>query len=366
MGSICFRNFSIASGKLSRSLPRRAHDKRWSRSIQDSFVTTLSDLKDLFGYRFEIQATSLADGDIVEGVLQDKTTGASVPIVDGIPRFVSGPSYADAFGLQWNIFRSTQLDSRSGRKISFLRFWEGTRWKPRDLYGKHVLEAGSGAGRFTEVMLDAGAKIATFDLSEAVVANRKNNRANGDVTFFQADIYDIPCADAFFDYVFCYGVLQHTPDPDRAFQALVKKIKPGGCISIDFYLKHDRLDPFNQPKYFWRRWTVGMHPEKLLARIRAYMPIWLPIDTFLRRIPYFGAKLLAALRIPCWNYLRSGLTREQRLEWAILDTFDALSARYDTPRTLDEVRNMVAQAQDLIGAEIFYGGNGVIANARRK
>ena len=103
--------------------------------------------------------------------------------------------------------------------------------------------------------------------------------SRGEVAFFQGDIFDIPCPDQFFDFVFCYGVLQHTPDADRAFRELVRTLRPGGRISIDFYPKTRKLDPFNQPKYFWRRWTVGMAPERLLRIIRAYMPWWLPVDT---------------------------------------------------------------------------------------
>jgi SAM-dependent methyltransferase len=39
------------------------------------------------------------------------------------------------------------------------------------LAGKHVLEAGCGAGRFTEVLLKAGAYVTSIDLSSAVEAN---------------------------------------------------------------------------------------------------------------------------------------------------------------------------------------------------
>ena len=321
---------------------------------------------ELFGARFEIDTLELRENSAWSGTLKDKGNPQRfVPIVEGIPRFVQGPTYADAFGMQWNAFRSTQLDSRTGRRLSFQRFWENTRWLPRELYGKRVLEAGSGAGRFTEVMLDAGARVTTFDLSNAIDANRQNNVARGDAVFFQGDIFDIPCASEFFDFVFCYGVLQHTPDPDKAFRELVRTLRPGGRISIDFYPKTRKLDPFNQPKYFWRRWTVGMPPERLLRIIRAYMPWWLPVDTAIRRIPYLGPKLLAVLRIPCWNYLRSGLTKDQRLDWAVLDTFDALAPRYDLPRTLEEVRAM-ATLPELKDVEVFYGSNGIVANATRR
>lgn len=324
-------------------------------------------LTDLFAHRFEIDIQAKQDSaEPTVGTLRDRVSGEIYRIVGGIPRFVDTHSYADAFGLQWNAFRGTQLDSRSGRRLSFQRFFENTRWLPRELHGATVLEAGSGAGRFTEVLLDAGAQVATFDLSSAIDANYANNSGRGECTFFQASIYDIPCKPSSFDFVFCYGVLQHTPDPDKAFRSLIQMLRPGGRISVDYYLKTSRLDPFNQPKYFWRKRALEMDPERLLKFIRSYMPYWLPIDTAIRRIPFLGPKMLAFLRVPCWNYLRIGLTREQRLEWAILDTFDALSAYYDYPKTLEEAAELANSISGLTDIEVFYGSNGVVVNATRK
>ena len=48
----------------------------------------------------------------------------------------------------------------------------------------------------------------------------------------------------------------------------------------------------------------------------------------------------------------------------MLDTFDALAARYDLPRTLEEVRTMAA-LPELKDVEVFYGSNGIVANATR-
>src|SRR5215468_6469266 len=96
--------------------------------------------------------------------------------------------YADSFGYQWAAFRTTQLDSRTGLKLTFRRFWENTRWKPRELQGARILEAGSGAGRFSEIMLDAGAEVVTFDATDAIFSNRENNAGKGDIVFFRGDI----------------------------------------------------------------------------------------------------------------------------------------------------------------------------------
>ena len=52
------------------------------------------------------------------------------PIRNGIPRFVPQSNYADNFGMQWNHFRQTQLDSHSNFPISTNRFWLATDWSP--------------------------------------------------------------------------------------------------------------------------------------------------------------------------------------------------------------------------------------------
>src|SRR5262245_40355278 len=74
-------------------------------------------------------------------------------IRQGIPRFVGHDGYATAFGRQWQRYRRTQLDSYTGCSYSRQRL-ERCLGNPLDtLRGKTVLECGSGAGRFTELLL---------------------------------------------------------------------------------------------------------------------------------------------------------------------------------------------------------------------
>ncbi len=91
-----------------------------------------------------------------------------------VPRFVPASNYADSFGMQWNRFIKTQLDSHSGQPISATRFWTATGWNAADLAGKWVLDVGCGAGRFAEVALRAGAKVVALDYSNAVDACQAN------------------------------------------------------------------------------------------------------------------------------------------------------------------------------------------------
>ena len=317
-------------------------------------------------YRLEADQEDPLDGDrILRGRLVSfDPTKPPVEIRNGIPRFVSGENYADSFGLQWNTLRSTQLDSHSGLGLSAKRLWSNTRWKPEDLAGKVVLEVGGGAGRFTEVLLAAGAAVVSIDYSSAVESNFANNATLGDVLFAQADLYDLPFADESFDFVLCYGVLQHTPDAALAYRRIFDKLRPGGRISIDHYRKFFLPNIWSTPKYTWRRFVKNMPPENLLRLVRSYLRWWFPVDNLIRNVPYVGKRLLSVVPIPCWNYVGSGLTYAQRKEWAILDTFDALSARYDNPLTLEQVKELVRSEKNA-SAEAFFGGTGIVANVEK-
>ena len=48
----------------------------------------------------------------------------------------------------------------------------------------------------------------------------------------------------------------------------------------------------------------------------------------------------------------------------MLDTFDALSPRYDEPQTLETVQEWVREAE-LAEADVRYGGNGIVVTGRR-
>jgi len=287
--------------------------------------------------------------------------------VDGIPRFVSSDGYGENFNLQWNTFAKTQLDTYTGLPLSRDRLFAGTEWPLQQLLGQKVLEAGSGAGRFTEILIEGQADLCTFDMSRAIEANyRTNYSKDPSVVYFQGDIYDLPLRRDYFDYVLCYGVLQHTPDPVKAFIHLWSHLKPGGKISIDYYRKFDRATPWSTPKYLWRPVTTRLPPRLLFKIINGYIPYWLPVDTLIRRI---GQKLnlpLAAYTIiPCWNYLHLPLSKEERVAWAVLDTFDALANKYDVPRTKEEMYAFQEVLSNVAEYHVKAGGNGWIVNATK-
>src|SRR6185436_12329327 len=108
--------------------------------------------------------------------------GNSFPVINGVPRFVEANNYTDNFGFQWNKFQKTQIDRETkNSNFSGQRFFAATNWDKEDLTGKDVLEVGSGAGRFTQIVLDhTKANLYSLDYSDAVSANYRNNAHHGD------------------------------------------------------------------------------------------------------------------------------------------------------------------------------------------
>jgi predicted rRNA methylase YqxC with S4 and FtsJ domains len=115
-----------------------------------------------------LQAVEIeASGEIKQGTLVDASGKHVVPILNFIPRFATSGHYADSFGDQWNRYRSVQIDRemKNGVSEEYLYHWTG--WKKQELKNLRILEAGSDAGRFTQIMLDAGAEVYSFDLGSS-------------------------------------------------------------------------------------------------------------------------------------------------------------------------------------------------------
>lgn len=295
--------------------------------------------------------------DVKEGLLECQQCHSKYEIRRGLPRFVPSSNYADSFGFQWNTHAKTQLDSYSGLTISRDRVFEVTRW-PEDMRGQRILEAGSGAGRFSEVLLSTGADLVSFDYSTAVDANWANNVGKGSFQLFQGDIFNIPLEEASFDKVFCLGVLQHTPDPAAGFLSLAKFVKPGGQIAVDVYTRS--FGHWLQWKYLLRPITKRMNKQRLYRLIELFTPPLVPLAAFIRRIAgRAGARLL-----PIVQYAHLGLPPALNSQWAILDTFDMYSPAHDHPQSLATVRAWF-EAAGFIEIDVRYGPNGVIGVGTR-
>ena len=307
--------------------------------------------------RLEFEATTNLEGDVTEGHIRCDACGRIYDVTHGVARFVPASNYAASFGFQWNLHARTQLDSHSGLPISHDRLWAAIGGKV-GLHDQRVLEAGSGAGRFTEVLAASGANLVTFDYSSAVDANARNQTPRPGLYFFQGDIFNIPLAEASFDKVLCLGVMQHTPDPHAAFVSLTKYVRPGGELVIDVYTRN--LAALLQWKYLLRPITRRMHKETLYRIIQTITPPLVPVARVLRRLAgRFGARF-----VPIVEYSHLGLPADLNVQWAILDTFDMYSPTHDHPQSLETVARWFQEA-GYVDVFVRRGLNGVVGSGRR-
>jgi 2-polyprenyl-3-methyl-5-hydroxy-6-metoxy-1,4-benzoquinol methylase/uncharacterized protein YbaR (Trm112 family) len=282
------------------------------------------------------------------------------PIVDGIPRFVPASNYADNFGMQWNRFRKTQLDSHSGQPISADRYWKATGWNPLEMKGKWVLDVGCGAGRFAEIALGTGANVVALDYSSAVDACKANLGSHPNLYVVQGDIYALPFACEQFDFVYSLGVLQHTPNVEAAFVALPPMVKRGGRLCVDYYWK--RLRTLMHAKYLFRPFTKGMAQGRLFALLEHLVPAMLATSRILGGVPLVGRVLKRI--VPVADYTGIFPLSEQQLqEWALLDTFDMLAPAYDSPQTTETAGKLFHEA-GFENVEVLHAGH-LVARGRK-
>ncbi len=288
-------------------------------------------------------------------------SGCEYPIIENIPRFILQDNYAKSFGLQWNKFRITQLDSYTGVPVSRDRLTRLAGGSLNIFKGKKVLEAGCGAGRFTEILLEAGAKVYAIDISSAVDANYKNCKKYSDYFVGQADIQKIPFARDEFDIIVCIGVIQHTPDPEVSMTSLCSHLKTNGLLIIDHYsheypmsfsrkiirsflLKRKEQFSFNFcriiTKFLWpmHKITWRLRKKRGFNKIRKYFTKISPVVDYHSAYPQLGSRIL--------------------YEWAVLDTHDTLTDYYKHFRSGEQIMAHL-QKCGMQNIDIAYAGNGV-------
>ena len=281
-----------------------------------------------------------------------------IPVVGGIPRFVQGGAYASLFGAQWREFRKTQLDSFTGTRISATRLERCLGELNCELKGKMVLEAGCGAGRFTELLLEKGASVVSSDISDAVEVNAENCPIGDKHLIVQADINNMPFRDESFEIVICLGVIQHTPSPEETIRNLFRLVKKGGWLILDHYTLTRshlfRLAPLY--RFFLKR----EKPEVTIPYVKRLVKRYLPLHR-----KFANNRLMSILlnRVsPVISYYRAfpDLNKELQEQWALLDTHDSLTDWYKRYRTVKQIKKCLGKNG---GINIYcaYAGNGVEA-----
>jgi len=178
--------------------------------------------------------------------------GLSYPIVDNIPRLLL-PAMRDALRGERAVTALEETQAETARSFgyewhSFPEMYE--EWERQfldymqphaaDFFpGKKILDAGCGNGRFAYYAAKYGAEVWAIDLGPAVEVARRNTEARN-VHVVQADLHHPPFELESFDFIYSIGVLHHLPNPEAAFQNLLRFLRPGGVVQIYLYWKAEQ------------------------------------------------------------------------------------------------------------------------------
>jgi len=257
----------------------------------------------------------------------------------GIPTFVEDESYVSAFGLQWLKHAKTQLDSHTGMTITRDRLSRMFGPLYSKLDGKVILEAGCGAGRFTEILLESKSLVTAIDLSVAVLANFENNGKNSNLRIARASITDLPFDKEQFDIVFCPGVVQHTPDPTKSISELYKQVKLGGWLVFDQY----RYNFSSILKITWivRLILKRLSPEKGLVFTDWLVKIWLPVHRKVANNRILEVLLFRISPITSHYAGYPNMSKEGQEAWARLNTHDNLTDFHKHQTSVHRMKRMI-------------------------
>jgi SAM-dependent methyltransferase len=265
-----------------------------------------------------------------------------------------------AYSLQWNRFRILRPEEDRAT------FRNRTGLQPADLAGAHVLDAGCGMGRYLRVAAEAGARVVGLDLSEAVRAAKDLTAGFDHIALVRGDLLRLPFAEGQFDHIYSLGVLDHTPDPRRAFLGLAKLLKPGGRIVVWVYPREKPAveTVMNLHRAISTRLPLGV--LLLLSRLMA------PVGGIKRRLMLSRNRLVQRLGVAL-HALTIGVSMHPDPEVRVCDTLDWYAPKYLSRHTREEVAGWFREAglveiTDLSPGQVFYHegqGHGINLAGRR-
>jgi len=181
-----------------------------------------------------------ADEDWIEaGSLRCAACNQSWPIEHGVPDFVPRDDRSDVqqttsgFARNWDEFNQV-INAHHQLNDELFRDWI-LPVDPEQLRGKLVLEAGCGMGRWLRVAASYQPRVLIgIDYSEIAFTAAKNLRDLPDVHIVRGDILRMPFKREI-ELTYCLGVVHHTPEPARTFDALVDKLKSDGLMTVWVY-----------------------------------------------------------------------------------------------------------------------------------
>jgi len=304
--------------------------------------------------------------DNIESGILECGCGQKFPIIKSIPRILVGnmeavvyDSFPDFFIEHKDFFapkisqqkkeKSEQKKKKTAESFAYewkkfskmIKEWEyNFNWYFVPLENFHslkdgvVLEVGCGKGRHTHYVSKYAKEVVSVDLGGAIDVADANNKADN-IHFVQADIYNLPFRENFFDFIFSLGVLHHLPTPEEGFKKILSFLKLNEQILL--YVYHS-----------FPKTTLNYYLLKMVTFVR-YFTIRIPrsalyflcypiafLSYLIFVLPY---KMVSKLNIKKINESRWPLKlySDYPIEVLINDTFDRFSAPIENRYSKEQI-----------------------------
>ena len=146
-----------------------------------------------------------------------------------------------------------------GEKEKYVRDWKNKikdsqalvrdfRERVGDPKGKKILDVGSGNGGISIAFAQAGADVSGIEIEEDLYKIGQLHAKSYGVTpiFYLYDGQSLPFQDNSFDYAVSASVLEHTDDPVRYLNEILRVVKPGGSLYLGFPNKWAPIETHTQ------------------------------------------------------------------------------------------------------------------------
>jgi SAM-dependent methyltransferase len=245
------------------------------------------------------------------------------------------PATVDGFGREWQHYDQSDLAESEAEEI-FSGYFSMFEFD----HNAEGFDLGCGSGRWARLVAPRVKILHCIDPSAAIEVARKNLSNHRNVLFHLASADEIPLPDDSQDFGYSIGVLHHVPDPQRALNQAVRKLRGNGQLLVYIYYALENRGPLYRA--IWRlseggRQIISRLPfpfRKALSEIIALGIYW-PLARVARIVERVGGD---PSQIPLSAY------RSRSFYTIRTDALDRFGTRLERRFTQSEIEEMMRRA----------------------